>query len=121
MCAGASARARLIRASCSTQARYSSSVRSGQIASLMIRTRCPGCSCTNAVSTEPRIRPGLRPDTAMSRIRTCAASCSYDDADGYVTDLLGFVRGGLARDEPVLIAVPRPNLALLHAGLSVQA
>ena len=36
---------------------------------------------------------------------------SYDDADGYVTDLLGFVRGGLARDEPVLIAVPGPNLA----------
>jgi anti-sigma regulatory factor (Ser/Thr protein kinase) len=45
---------------------------------------------------------------------------SYDDIDGYVTDLLGFVRGGLARDEPVLIAVPGPNLALLHAGLSVQ-
>jgi anti-sigma regulatory factor (Ser/Thr protein kinase) len=45
---------------------------------------------------------------------------SYGDADGYVTDLLGFVRGGLARDEPVLIAVPGPNLALLHAGLSVR-
>ena len=45
---------------------------------------------------------------------------SYDDADGYATDLLGFVRSGLARDEPVLIAVPGPNLALLHAGLSVQ-
>jgi hypothetical protein len=45
---------------------------------------------------------------------------SYGDLDGYVTDLLGFVRGGLARDEPVLIAVPGPNLALLHAGLSVR-
>ena len=45
---------------------------------------------------------------------------TYDDADGYVTDLLGFVRGGLARDEPALIAVPGPNLELLHTGLSVQ-
>ena len=34
---------------------------------------------------------------------------SYGDLDGYVTDLLGFVRGGLARDEPVLVAVPGPT------------
>ena len=59
--------------------------------------------------SDDRARPTLQHD-----------AYSYDDLDGYVTDLLDFVRGGLARDEPVLIAVPGPNLALLYAGLSVQ-
>jgi anti-sigma regulatory factor (Ser/Thr protein kinase) len=60
-------------------------------------------------ASDDRVRSALQHD-----------AYSYDDVDGYVTDLLGFVRGGLARDEPVLIAVPGPNLELLRAGLSVQ-
>jgi hypothetical protein len=40
----------------------------------------------------------------------------YDNAGCYLADLLGFVRGGLARNEPVLIAVPSPNLEQLSAG-----
>ncbi len=42
----------------------------------------------------------------------------YDDGDRYVADVLRFVRDGVARDEPVLVAVPDPQLACLRAGLS---
>jgi anti-sigma regulatory factor (Ser/Thr protein kinase) len=42
----------------------------------------------------------------------------YDDGDHYVTEVLRFVRDGIARDEPVLIAVPPARLAQLRAGLS---
>ena len=44
----------------------------------MIRTRCPVCSRTKAVSTVPMIRPGLRPACAMSAVRTRAASSSVN-------------------------------------------
>jgi anti-sigma regulatory factor (Ser/Thr protein kinase) len=42
----------------------------------------------------------------------------YADADEYVAGVLGFVREGLARDEPVLVAVPGPNLNLLRDALT---
>jgi anti-sigma regulatory factor (Ser/Thr protein kinase) len=42
----------------------------------------------------------------------------YDDAERYVADVLRFVRDGLARDEPVLVAVPDTHLEHLRAGLS---
>jgi anti-sigma regulatory factor (Ser/Thr protein kinase) len=44
----------------------------------------------------------------------------YADTDRYLTDLLTFVRGGLARNQPVLIAVPGPRLEHLRAGLSLH-
>lgn len=42
----------------------------------------------------------------------------YDDGDRYVTDVLSFVRDGIARGEPVLVAVPDAHLEHLRAGLS---
>jgi anti-sigma regulatory factor (Ser/Thr protein kinase) len=42
----------------------------------------------------------------------------YDDASRYLAGLLEFIRGGLARDEPALIAVPNPNLERLRTGLT---
>jgi anti-sigma regulatory factor (Ser/Thr protein kinase) len=42
----------------------------------------------------------------------------YDDAARYVADLLCFVRDGIARDEPVLVAVPDTHLDHVRAGLS---
>lgn len=42
----------------------------------------------------------------------------YDDGDRYVADVLHFVRDGIARDEPVLVAVPDTHLEHLRAGLS---
>lgn len=44
----------------------------------------------------------------------------YADADDYLAGVLGFVRGGLERDEPVLVAVPGPNLELLRDGLTTD-
>jgi anti-sigma regulatory factor (Ser/Thr protein kinase) len=41
----------------------------------------------------------------------------YADADEYVAGVLGFVRGGLDRDEPVLVSVPGWNLDVLRAAL----
>lgn len=41
----------------------------------------------------------------------------YLDAAGYRAGLLDFVRRGLERDEPVLVAVPEPNLGFLRTGL----
>jgi len=42
----------------------------------------------------------------------------YDDDDRYVSDVLAFVRDGLDRDEPVLVAVPDTPLEDLRAALS---
>jgi anti-sigma regulatory factor (Ser/Thr protein kinase) len=42
----------------------------------------------------------------------------YDDGDRYVADVLRFVRDGIARDEPVLVAVPDTHLEHLRARLS---
>jgi anti-sigma regulatory factor (Ser/Thr protein kinase) len=42
----------------------------------------------------------------------------YDDDERYVTDVLRFVRDGIARDEPVLVAVPDIQLEHLRTGLS---
>jgi anti-sigma regulatory factor (Ser/Thr protein kinase) len=41
----------------------------------------------------------------------------YSDDDSYRTGVLDFVREGLERDEPVLVAVPEPRLSLLEAAL----
>jgi anti-sigma regulatory factor (Ser/Thr protein kinase) len=41
----------------------------------------------------------------------------YETPQEYAASLLEFVRGGLDRDEPVLVAVPEPNLALLRERL----
>ena len=41
----------------------------------------------------------------------------YTDASSYRAGLLEFVRGGLERDEPVLVAVPQPGLGLLRSAL----
>jgi anti-sigma regulatory factor (Ser/Thr protein kinase) len=43
----------------------------------------------------------------------------YDDGERYVSDVLCFVRDGIARDEPVLVAVPDTHLVHLRAGLSL--
>ena len=42
----------------------------------------------------------------------------YADDDEYVTGVLGFVREGLERDEPVLVSVPGWNLDLLREALT---
>jgi len=44
----------------------------------------------------------------------------YANDDDYVAGVLGFVRGGLQRDEPVLVAVPGWNLDLLREALSAE-
>jgi anti-sigma regulatory factor (Ser/Thr protein kinase) len=44
----------------------------------------------------------------------------YAGADDYVGRVLDFVRGGLARDEPVLVAVPGQNVDLLRTGLAAD-
>jgi anti-sigma regulatory factor (Ser/Thr protein kinase) len=61
----------------------------------------------HAASEPSRPAPGLR-----------HAAYFYDDGDRYVTDVLRFVRDGIARDEPVLVAVPETNLEHLRTGLS---
>jgi anti-sigma regulatory factor (Ser/Thr protein kinase) len=57
-----------------------------------------------------------RPSSTGHRLRHDAYF--YDDDDRYVADVLRFVRDGLARDEPVLVAVPDTHLERLRAGLS---
>lgn len=42
----------------------------------------------------------------------------YSGDDDYVAGVLDFVREGLDRDEPVLVAVPEPNLSILRAAMS---
>lgn len=42
----------------------------------------------------------------------------YTDAASYRAGLLEFVRTGLDRDEPVLVAVPQPGLSLLRSALA---
>jgi anti-sigma regulatory factor (Ser/Thr protein kinase) len=44
----------------------------------------------------------------------------YANDDEYVAGVLGFVREGLERDEPVLVAVPGWNLDLLREGLTPE-
>lgn len=41
----------------------------------------------------------------------------YADDEAYRVGVLGFVREGLQRDEPVLVAVPEPNLSLVRSAL----
>ncbi|WP_280243393.1 sensor histidine kinase [Nocardia abscessus] len=45
----------------------------------------------------------------------------YRDTEEYLAGTLGFIREGLARGEPVAVAVPGPNLALLRAELGSDA
>jgi anti-sigma regulatory factor (Ser/Thr protein kinase) len=45
----------------------------------------------------------------------------YRDSDEYVGGILDFIKPGLARDEPVAIAVPAPKLTLLRAELGPRA
>lgn len=42
----------------------------------------------------------------------------YTDAASYRAGLLAFVREGLERDEPVLVAVPQPGLGLVQSALT---
>lgn len=44
----------------------------------------------------------------------------YEDAASYRTGLLEFIRRGLERDEPVLVAVPQPGLGLVRSALTEQ-
>jgi anti-sigma regulatory factor (Ser/Thr protein kinase) len=44
----------------------------------------------------------------------------YANDDDYVAGVLGFVREGLHRDEPVLVAVPGWNLELLRSALTAE-
>ncbi len=45
----------------------------------------------------------------------------YETPQEYLTALLAFVRAGLEADEPVLVAVPEPNLSLMRDGLGADA
>jgi anti-sigma regulatory factor (Ser/Thr protein kinase) len=45
----------------------------------------------------------------------------YDGADEYLAGTVPFIRAGLAAGEPVAVAVPGPNLALLRAELGSDA
>jgi anti-sigma regulatory factor (Ser/Thr protein kinase) len=45
----------------------------------------------------------------------------YRDAAEYLAGTLPFIRAGLSAGEPVLVAVPRANLALIEDGLGDQA
>jgi len=45
----------------------------------------------------------------------------YRDAEEFLAGTLPFVRAGVAAGEPVLLAVPGPNLALLTAALGAEA
>ena len=42
----------------------------------------------------------------------------YASDDEYVTGVVGFIREGLERDEPLLVSVPGWNLDLLHGALT---
>ena len=42
----------------------------------------------------------------------------YSDASSYRNGLLSFIREGLERDEPVLVAVPGPGLGILRSALT---
>ncbi|MGH3565902.1 MAG: anti-sigma factor RsbA family regulatory protein [Pseudonocardia sp.] len=44
----------------------------------------------------------------------------YSDAASYLEGVLGFVRDGLDRNEPVLVAVPEPNLSLIRSELTAE-
>jgi anti-sigma regulatory factor (Ser/Thr protein kinase) len=44
----------------------------------------------------------------------------YEDRDDYVASMLDFVRAGLAQSEPVLVAVPEPNLSRLRAAFTAD-
>ncbi|MGY1900679.1 anti-sigma factor RsbA family regulatory protein [Nocardia gipuzkoensis] len=63
----------------------------------------PGAA--SAASTDPFVHPAL----------------FYRDTEEYLAGTLGFIREGLANGEPVAVAVPGPNLALLRAELGSDA
>lgn len=44
----------------------------------------------------------------------------YSDASSYRAGMLGFIRAGLERDEPVLVAVPQPGLGLIRSALELD-
>ncbi|WP_280494571.1 sensor histidine kinase [Nocardia asiatica] len=58
-----------------------------------------------AATTDPFVHPAL----------------FYRDSEEYLAGTLGFIREGLANGEPVAVAVPGPNLALLRAALGSDA
>jgi hypothetical protein len=45
----------------------------------------------------------------------------YRDSDEYLAATVPFIRDGLAAGEPVAVAVPDPNLALLRDALGADA
>lgn len=50
----------------------------------------------------------------------CHDALFYGDAGDYLDSVLDFIRGGLGVDEPVLVAVPEPNLARLRAAFTAD-
>jgi anti-sigma regulatory factor (Ser/Thr protein kinase) len=64
------------------------------------------------ISTEERMTTTTFPPGGLEH-----DALFYPDDDAYRTGVLGFVRAGLERDEPVLVAVPEPNLTLVRSAL----
>ncbi|MGK8522846.1 anti-sigma factor RsbA family regulatory protein [Nocardia asteroides] len=65
----------------------------------------PGAASAASHSTDPFVHPAL----------------FYRDTQEYLAGTIGFIREGLANDEPVAVAVPGPNLAVLRAELGSDA
>ncbi|MBF6167684.1 sensor histidine kinase [Streptomyces gardneri] len=65
----------------------------------------PGAASAACDPTDPFVHPAL----------------FYRDTEEYLAGTIGFIREGLANDEPVAVAVPGPNLALLRAELGSDA
>jgi anti-sigma regulatory factor (Ser/Thr protein kinase) len=63
--------------------------------------------------------PVTEPSAASARLEHTAAF--YSSPGEYLDQVLAFVTAGLARAEPVLVAVPGPNIGLLREGLDRQA
>lgn len=61
------------------------------------------------------------PRTAPEDSSLCHEAMFYTDDDGYVDATRAFVEAGLAAAEPVLVAVPGPNLELLKAAIGSPA
>ncbi|MFE7743531.1 anti-sigma factor RsbA family regulatory protein [Nocardia sp. NPDC057455] len=64
-----------------------------------------GAASAASQSTDPFVHPAL----------------FYRDTEEYLAGTIGFIREGLANDEPVAVAVPGPNLTLLRAELGSDA
>lgn len=57
----------------------------------------------------------------MNAVQLLHTALLYEDPDDLVTGAVPFIRDGLAAGEPVLVAVPEPNLTRLRAALGSAA